>query len=528
MDPSWVLSFPPGVSASWRAEGELTLDFADTAPFCGGGNGHSERHEPRGLSPSLWQDATKMGLSPSGQLLEETSVQAQPRGRWTLRQLPPPLPAVMLRLQYPGEVVGRLRAAVEEAALPHASARFFYCVRELLGGGLLQITASDGGRPLATLASMTSWFAMVSGELGAQPYVLSRFAYLRREDEQLVLESPRSAARLVCHDWRAAAAIYSFSAPVTVAAAAEFLSSQLSPDGVAQLAGLLFAAGMLLEAGSPGAPSEEDRADLLSWEFHDLLFHARIREGRHDAARGATCRFAGQLPAPAAIKPAAAGTTVPLNRPDLERLQSDDAPLARVMEQRRSIRQYAKDPMTVQQLGEFLFRTARVRARCEADLPTSRGPARLVLTSRPYPSGGSLFPLEVYPLVQACNGLDPGLYHYDPAGHQLEVLAAAAPQQAMLLEHAARAAGINPASIQVLLVISARFQRVAWKYAGIAYSLILKDTGGLIQNMYLAATAMGLAPCALGLGDSDAFARAIGSNYYEETSVGEFLLGRPK
>jgi hypothetical protein len=43
--------------------------------------------------------------------------------------------------------------------------------------------------------------------------------------------------------------------------------------------------------------------------------------------------------------------------------------------------------------------------------------------------------------------------------------------------------------------------------------------------MYLAATAMGLAPCALGAGDSDLFARATGIDYYAETSVGEFLLG---
>jgi hypothetical protein len=37
--------------------------------------------------------------------------------------------------------------------------------------------------------------------------------------------------------------------------------------------------------------------------------------------------------------------------------------------------------------------------------------------------------------------------------------------------------------------------------------------------------AMGLAPCALGGGDSDLFARAAGTDYYAETSVGEFLLG---
>ncbi len=45
------------------------------------------------------------------------------------------------------------------------------------------------------------------------------------------------------------------------------------------------------------------------------------------------------------------------------------------------------------------------------------------------------------------------------------------------------------------------------------------------QTMYLVATALSLAPCALGAGNSDVFARALGSDYYDETSVGEFLLG---
>ena len=58
-----------------------------------------------------------------------------------------------------------------------------------------------------------------------------------------------------------------------------------------------------------------------------------------------------------------------------------------------------------------------------------------------------------------------------------------------------------------------------------AYATTLKNVGVLYQTMYLVATAMGLAPCALGCGDSDAFARAAGADYYAEPSVGEFLLG---
>ncbi len=42
--------------------------------------------------------------------------------------------------------------------------------------------------------------------------------------------------------------------------------------------------------------------------------------------------------------------------------------------------------------------------------------------------------------------------------------------------------------------------------------------------MYLVATALGLAPCALGAGNSDTFAEAVGIDYFAETSVGDFML----
>src|SRR5215470_14686816 len=53
----------------------------------------------------------------------------------------------------------------------------------------------------------------------------------------------------------------------------------------------------------------------------------------------------------------------------------------------------------------------------------------------------------------------------------------------------------------------------------------LKHVGVLYQTMYLTATAMGLAPCAVGGGNADLFAKATGLDPYSEASVGEFLLG---
>ena len=79
----------------------------------------------------------------------------------------------------------------------------------------------------------------------------------------------------------------------------------------------------------------------------------------------------------------------------------------------------------------------------------------------------------------------------------------------------------------VLITVASRFGRVSWKNARMAYATTLKDVGVLMQTMYLVATAMDLSPCVLGGGDADAFSKAAGTDYYAESSVGEFLLSGP-
>jgi oxazoline/thiazoline dehydrogenase len=282
---------------------------------------------------------------------------------------------------------------------------------------------------------------------------------------------------------------------------------------------------MVVEVTDNGTSTEDADPAFQSWEFHDLLFHARSREGRHDGPVGATYRLLGTLAPPPALKPVAAGETIELHRPDLEQRQREDPPFARVVEERCSVREYQAEPIADRQLGEFLYRTARVKECREDEVETGFGPLRMEFASRPYPAGGGLYELEVYPVVNACGGLEAGLYHYDPLQHQLGKLAGRTSEVEQLLREAAWGTGMAPASVQVLLILAARFPRVSWKYSTLAYALILKHVGVVYQTMYLTATAMGLAPCAVGIGNADVFARAAGTDYYAETSVGEFLLG---
>jgi SagB-type dehydrogenase family enzyme len=82
-----------------------------------------------------------------------------------------------------------------------------------------------------------------------------------------------------------------------------------------------------------------------------------------------------------------------------------------------------------------------------------------------------------------------------------------------------------PAPPQILITIAARFDRISWKYSSIAYSLILKDVGVLLQTLYLMATDMGLGGCAIGTNNIDLFARMTGVEFHIEGPVGQFALG---
>jgi SagB-type dehydrogenase family enzyme len=187
-----------------------------------------------------------------------------------------------------------------------------------------------------------------------------------------------------------------------------------------------------------------------------------------------------------------------------------------VIERRSSVRVHGPEPITALQLGEFLYRVARLRHLEE----TEHGQ----LAFYPYPSGGASSELTLYAVIDRCEGVADGIHQYAPDEHVLYPVCGRTAGVELLLREAAAAMKV-PAVPQVLIVVAARFQRVSWKYESMAYALILKHVGVLYQQMYLVATAMGLAACGIGGGDSDAFAAAVGTRYYEETSVGEFALG---
>jgi SagB-type dehydrogenase family enzyme len=153
------------------------------------------------------------------------------------------------------------------------------------------------------------------------------------------------------------------------------------------------------------------------------------------------------------------------------------------------------------------------------------GGPELSYTVRPYPSGGASYELELYLAVDACEGLPRGFYHYDAGAHALVPIETSGHRLDALFKSAEFAMGVNAAP-QILITIAARFGRVSWKYSSIAYALVLKDVGALMQTFYVMATDMGLGGCAIGTTNIDLFAKMTGLDFHVEGPVGQFALGR--
>ncbi|WP_328861218.1 SagB/ThcOx family dehydrogenase [Streptomyces sp. NBC_00306] len=369
----------------------------------------------------------------------------------------------------------------------------------------LEAVARDGEYRVATLGPDTT-------------VRLSRFAFCRSRGGALVLESPLVKYRAVLVDGAARDLVAELGAPATVAGLAQRVA--LGGDEVLDVLGHLAGAGFVEPADAGGAFVSDSDPTLRQWDFHDLLFHSRIRSGRYDELFGAVYPYRGEIEPQPAVKPVPDGPVTELYRPTLEEIESRDPLLTTALETRRSIRSYGERELTAAELGEFLYRVARVRAHFRP----GDGSDRDEVVSRPYPSGGQGYELELYVTVRRCAGLAAGIYYYDPVAHRLVLVNGDAVDRESLFHVASRATGME-ARPDVLVTVTARFQRMSWKYRAIAYATTLRHTGVLYQTMYLVATALGLAPCGLGNGDADMSARVLGLDYLRESSVGDFLLG---
>jgi SagB-type dehydrogenase family enzyme len=193
-----------------------------------------------------------------------------------------------------------------------------------------------------------------------------------------------------------------------------------------------------------------------------------------------------------------------------------DMPLGEALARRRSIREYAEGPIPLSSLGRLLHGSYGVRGRRRLD--------DMWLHDRPAASAGARYPLEIYVATQSVTGLDDGIYHYDSFAHELELRRPGNAHETLfdLLLRQDMVKGAN-----LLLIITAVWERNMWKYGQRGYRLVMLDAGHLGQNLYLVATALGLGPCGIG-GFLDAELSALLELPEGEEPVYALCIGKPR
>jgi SagB-type dehydrogenase family enzyme len=401
-------------------------------------------------------------------------------------------------------------------------------VRRLAAHGFLEYRlarGSDGADEAVIEPQMPDYWPRLPVLDDADVLVLSRFAYLRRRADDLVLESPRAGALFRICDPRIAADLARLVSPQPVKA----LRREEGGVGEALLA-LLVDCRILFPvdpARTSDLRSAEGNDDLVLWDFHDLLFHARSTEGRHANPVGGAYPYAAVMAPLPAVRPAWPGRKVDLRSFSAAGSKSNSG-LPQLLRERHSTRSFdAAKPITLAELAQFLDATSRILSTFEGKIEELGEDSPVVSYAiKPYPGAGGAYELELYLAVDRCEGLERGFYHYAAADHALETIDAPPRALAALLSAAEFATGAT-APPQVLVTIAARFGRISWKYSSLGYALVLKDVGVLIQTFYLMATEMGLGGCAIGSTNIELFAKITGLDFCVEGPVGQFALGRP-
>ena len=181
--------------------------------------------------------------------------------------------------------------------------------------------------------------------------------------------------------------------------------------------------------------------------------------------------------------------------------------------QRRSTRRFADRPISLEELSQLLLAAAGITYD------------RKGLFLRAAPSGGALYPCEIYVVAQTIDSLKAGLYHYQVSDSTLELVEETdLGRQLHLVSHRQDAVGSSPAT----LILTARFERSTRKYGDRGFRYTYIEAGAIAENICLQTTSLGLGTVCIGAFNDDALNKLLGIDGDEETALLIMPVGIPR
>jgi SagB-type dehydrogenase family enzyme len=185
-------------------------------------------------------------------------------------------------------------------------------------------------------------------------------------------------------------------------------------------------------------------------------------------------------------------------------------PLHEVLQKRKSVRRFSKEPLTLQQLSCLLWSSTGIQRREQGH------------EFRTAPSAGALYPVETYVIVHAVESLERGVYHYNIPGHALEELTLGDFRRDITNAALGQRICFDCAAV---FVWTAVFYRMKWKYKQRAYRYIYLDAGHIAQNCALTAVGLNLGSCQVGALFDDEVNRLLQVDGTEESTIYLTVVG---
>ena len=266
-----------------------------------------------------------------------------------------------------------------------------------------------------------------------------------------------------------------------------------SPRSVRSSISQLVKNGLLLRKDSPEAAQDSRIAKEWSDWLPEGSFHFSTKDVPYVDRSGWSLDRLKSI-TPKTPQPKFVKTLRGVAKVRLPALPSSDSEFLRVLMARKTHRRFSDKELKLETVSQLLSLVWGVNGY----LYSPRFGKLLHKTS---PSGGARHPGEVYLMALRVKGLRAGLYHYQPATHQLEAISTNASREKAWL-YCARQHFVRNAA--ALFLMTAVFPRTMWKYQHArAYRVVLLDAGHLCQTFCLVATWLGLAPfCTAALKDT--------------------------
>ena len=182
-----------------------------------------------------------------------------------------------------------------------------------------------------------------------------------------------------------------------------------------------------------------------------------------------------------------------------------NAPIGSVIRARRSIREWSMHPISLLDLSTILFYANGVSGEFDFSPEESPLPATISLGDkyrsklRNAPSGGGLYPINLYLIIQNVENIEKGLYVYMPLSHALKQIKAFDEEDIEELYKISQY-GINIENdkINIYIFYIYNLYENSRKYIDMGLAFAFIEAGEIAQNIYLASTALNLGPCDIG------------------------------